>query len=48
MRKQYCTTDQRVSKGCRYALHVDHDSVTVKKKKKKQANEGFIALFFSP
>ena len=32
MRKQYCTTDQQVSKGCRYALHVDHDSVTVKKK----------------
>ena len=31
MRKQYCTTDQQVSKGCWYALHVDHDSVTVKK-----------------
>ena len=46
MRKQYCTTDQLVSKGCRYALHVDPDSVTVKKK--KQANEGFIASFFSP
>ena len=34
MRKQYCTTDQQVSKGCRYALHVDRDSVTVKKKNK--------------
>ena len=33
--------------GARYALCVDHGSVTVKKKK-KQANEGFIALFFSP
>ena len=32
--------------GARYALCVDHGSVTVKKK--KQANEGFIALFFSP
>ena len=42
-RKQYCTTDQQVSKGCRYASHVDHDSVTVKKK--KQTNEGFITPF---
>ena len=33
--------------GARYALCVDHGSVTVKKNK-KQANEGFIALFFSP
>ena len=32
--------------GARYALCVDHGSVTVKKK--KQASEGFIALFFSP
>ena len=37
-------TDQRVSKGCWYALHVDHDSVTVK----KTTNQWFIALFFSP
>ena len=37
-------TDQRVSKGCSHALHVDHDSVTVK----TTTNQWFIALFFSP
>ena len=45
MRKQYCTTDQRVSKACWYALHVDNDSLTVKK---QPTNDYFIALFFSP
>ena len=35
-------TDQRVSKGCWYALHVDHDSVTVK----KQPTNDLLLYFF--
>ena len=42
MRKQYCTTDQRFSKGCWYALHVDHDSLTVK----KQPTNDLLHYFF--
>ena len=45
MRKQYCATDQQVSKGCRYALQVDHDSVTVKKKKNRPTKDLLLYSF---